>query len=53
MVSELDLPFETMELPADPGLALIVYNAEPGSRSEDGLRLLVSWAATTPIAYAP
>ena len=53
VVGELDLPFETMELPADPGLALIVYNAEPGSRSEDGLRLLASWAATTPIAYAP
>ena len=53
VVGELDLPFETMELPADPGLALIVYNAEPGSRSEDGLRLLASWAATAPTAYAP
>jgi hypothetical protein len=35
-----------MELPADPGLSLIVYGAEPGSTSEDALRLLASWAAT-------
>ena len=32
--------------PADPGLSLVVYGAEPGSASQDGLRLLASWAAT-------
>jgi hypothetical protein len=35
-----------MDLPADPGLSLVVYSAEPGSPSEDGLNLLASWAAT-------
>jgi hypothetical protein len=35
-----------MELPADPGLSLVVYGAEPGSPSQDALRLLASWAAT-------
>jgi hypothetical protein len=35
-----------MDLPADPGLSLVVYSAEPGSASQDGLRLLASWAAT-------
>ena len=45
-VGELHLSFEAMDLPADPGLSLIVYSAEPGSSSEDGLRLLASWAAT-------
>ena len=28
------------------GLSLLVYTAEPGSASEDALRLLASWAAT-------
>ena len=36
-----------MELPADPGLSLIVYSAQPGSSTDDGLRLLAAWAATT------
>ncbi len=31
---------------ADPGLTLFTYTAEPGSRSEDALKLLGSWAAT-------
>lgn len=47
VVGQLHLSFEAMELPADPGLSLVVYSAEPGSSSEDALRLLASWAATT------
>jgi hypothetical protein len=35
-----------MELPSDPGLMLFAYTAEPGTPSEDGLKLLASWAAT-------
>lgn len=31
---------------AAPGLTLTVYTAEPGSPSEEGLRLLATWAAT-------
>ncbi len=46
IVGELDLSFEALELPADPGLSLVVYTADPGSSAEDGLRLLMSWAAT-------
>ncbi|HEU5484072.1 MAG TPA: helix-turn-helix transcriptional regulator [Microlunatus sp.] len=46
-VGDLHLSFEAMELPADPGLSLVVYSAEPGSSSDDSLRLLASWAATT------
>jgi hypothetical protein len=46
VVGELHLTFEALALPADPGLSLVVYGAEPGSPSEDGLRLLGSWAAT-------
>ena len=46
-VGDVDLTFETMDLPADPGQALIVYGTEPASASEASLRLLASWAATT------
>lgn len=33
---------------AAPGLALTVYAAEPGSASEEALRLLASWSVTEP-----
>lgn len=33
-------------LPADAGLSLTAYTAEPGSLSADRLALLASWAAT-------
>jgi MmyB-like transcription regulator ligand binding domain len=46
VVGDLRLSFEAMELPADPGLSLVVYSAEPGSPSADALNLLASWAAT-------
>ena len=46
-VGDLELTFETMDLPADPGQALIVYGAEPASATEASLRLLASLAATT------
>lgn len=45
-VGDLHLAFEAMDLPADAGLSLVTYSAEPGSPSADGLRLLASWAAT-------
>jgi transcriptional regulator with XRE-family HTH domain len=46
VVGELTLDFDAMELPADTGLTIIAYSAEPGSPSADNLRLLASWAAT-------
>ncbi|MDW5596008.1 helix-turn-helix transcriptional regulator [Conexibacter stalactiti] len=45
-VGELKLRFEALELAADSGLTLLVYAAEPGSRSAEGLKLLGSLAAT-------
>jgi transcriptional regulator with XRE-family HTH domain len=49
VVGTLDLVFEAVDLPTDElcGLDLTVYTAEPGSASEDGLKMLASWAATT------
>jgi hypothetical protein len=55
VVGRLELAFDAMDLPADPGLTLTAYTAEPGSPSEDGLRLFASWAATVaadPVATA-
>jgi MmyB-like transcription regulator ligand binding domain len=46
VVGDLELTYEVLALPADPGLSLVVYGAEPGSASQDGLQLLASWAAT-------
>jgi transcriptional regulator with XRE-family HTH domain len=46
IVGELRLLFEAMEVSADAGLTLYVYSAEPGTPSDDALRLLASWAAT-------
>jgi transcriptional regulator with XRE-family HTH domain len=45
VVGELELTYEVMELPADTGLTMAVYSAEPASRSQEGLTLLASWAA--------
>jgi len=45
-VGELDLNFEAMELPSEPGLRLNVYTADPDTPTADGLKLLASWAAT-------
>ena len=46
MVGDLELTYTRLDLAADPGLTLYTYSAEPGSRSEDALKLLGSWAAT-------
>ncbi len=46
MVGELTIAYEGLELVAEPGLVLTIYTAEPGSASEERLRLLGSWAAT-------
>ena len=46
VVGDLSLVFNTMALPADPGLTLAAYTAEPGSATEEKLALLASWTAT-------
>jgi transcriptional regulator with XRE-family HTH domain len=45
-VGPLELSYHSVELPSDPGHALTIYNAVPGSPSADALRLLSAWAAT-------
>jgi transcriptional regulator with XRE-family HTH domain len=46
LVGLLELTYEGMTLVADPELTMFVFTAEVGSKSEEGLNLLASWAAT-------
>jgi hypothetical protein len=45
VVGLVDVTFDSLDLPADPGLTLTAYSTEPGSPSEDALKLLASWTA--------
>ena len=47
VVGELRLSFNRLDVAADRGLTIFTYAAEPGSRSEEALELLGSWAATS------
>lgn len=53
IVGDLDLTYEALELPSDPGLVMLVYGAEPSSASADTLRLLGSLEATEQATAAP
>jgi transcriptional regulator with XRE-family HTH domain len=44
VVGSLDLTFQGMDLASDHGLQMLVFSAEVGSRSHDGLQLLANWA---------
>jgi transcriptional regulator with XRE-family HTH domain len=45
LVGEITVRYETLQLPGDPDQLLVTYTVEPGSASEQNLRLLASWAA--------
>ena len=46
VAGDLTLSYDALEIPADPGLTIIAYTAEPGSPARRALDLLASWAAT-------
>jgi hypothetical protein len=46
VVGDLHLSYEVMQLPADPGLALVAFSAETNSTADDALRFLASWSTT-------
>jgi transcriptional regulator with XRE-family HTH domain len=45
LVGDLELTYETLALPGQPGLMLYVNAAVPGSAAADALRLLAAWSA--------
>jgi transcriptional regulator with XRE-family HTH domain len=53
VVGDMELSYEVLELPADDGMTIATYSAEPGSRSAEALDLLASWAATPTEQPAP
>nr|WP_318528367.1 hypothetical protein [Nonomuraea gerenzanensis] len=55
LVGELALRYENFSLPGDEEQSLSTYHAEPGSASEEALRLLASWGAdaAAPAASGP
>jgi hypothetical protein len=46
VVGDLTLTYEALDLAADAGLRISAYTAEPGTPSDDALKVLASWAAT-------
>jgi transcriptional regulator with XRE-family HTH domain len=52
VVGDLTLTFEALDLAADSGLRISAYSAEPGTPSDDALKLLATWAATVDEAAA-
>ena len=46
MIGEIELNYQSFELPGDPGLRLSVFTAEPDSPNQQALRFLASWAET-------
>ncbi len=46
VVGDLTLTYEALDLAADTGLRISAYSAEPGTPSDDALKLLATWAAT-------
>jgi transcriptional regulator with XRE-family HTH domain len=46
VVGQLDLDYESMELPSTPGLQMNVYTAAAGTPTADALKLLASWAVS-------
>lgn len=47
VVGDVELSYEALELPNDPGQTLLVYTAEPSSPSADALRFLASWSSSS------
>jgi transcriptional regulator with XRE-family HTH domain len=46
LVGDITLTYNRLELAADPGQMLMIWTAEPGTKSAQALNLLGSWAAT-------
>src|SRR6266700_4136633 len=45
-VGDLTLTYDALEIPADPGLTIVAYTAEPDSPSQQALNQLATWTST-------
>jgi transcriptional regulator with XRE-family HTH domain len=46
VIGEIELNYQSFELPGEPGLRFSVFTAEPDTPNQEALRFLASWAAT-------
>ncbi|MDN3057362.1 helix-turn-helix transcriptional regulator [Streptomyces hygroscopicus] len=53
VVGDMTLAYENVTVPGDPDQALCIYTVEPGSPSEEALRLLASWTAAPSASPGP
>jgi len=49
VVGDLYLTYQALDLFAEEGLSLLVYTPQPDTGTDEALRLLASWAATTEV----
>ena len=47
VIGEIELNYQTFELPGEPGLRFNVFTAEPDTPNQQALRFLASWASNT------
>lgn len=45
-VGDLDVSFDVLEMPGEPGISITAYSAEDGSPAAEKFALLASWAAS-------
>ena len=50
IVGDLTLDYDALEIPADPGLTIVAYSAEPDSAAQLALDQLATWVPTDPPA---
>ena len=53
VVGDLHLLYEALELPADDGLSLLVYTPQPGTGTDEALRLLARAARGSILSARP
>jgi transcriptional regulator with XRE-family HTH domain len=44
-LGEIDITYDVLEMPGEPGLSIVTYSAEEGTSAAEKLALLASWAA--------
>jgi hypothetical protein len=47
VVGEIELNYQSFEIPGEPGLRFNVFTAEPETPNQQALRFLASWQAGT------
>lgn len=52
LVGDVDLTYQTLIMPAFPGLTMLVYTWQPDSPTAEAMQLLSNWTAPLPLNHA-